>query len=71
MSSSQIDFTRKDSLAVITLNRPQARNALSPDMVADMGNIIADCRPAGDSRGDDYRHRRGFLRRGRREGFCG
>ena len=44
MPSSKVDFTRKDSLAVITLNRPEARNALSPDMVADLGKIIADCR---------------------------
>lgn len=44
MTSSKIDFTRKDSLAVITLNRPEARNALSPDMVADLGRAIADCR---------------------------
>ncbi len=44
MPSSKIDFTRQDSLAVITLNRPEARNALSPDMVADLGRAIADCR---------------------------
>ena len=43
-TSSKIDFTRKDSLAVITLNRPEARNALSPDMVADLGQAIAACR---------------------------
>ena len=43
-TSSKIDFTRKDSLAVITLNRPEARNALSPDMVADLGRAIAACR---------------------------
>lgn len=44
MPSSRVDLTRKDSLAVITLNRPEARNALSPDMVAEMGKAIADCR---------------------------
>ena len=43
MPSDFIDFTRKDSLAVITLNRPEARNALSPDMVSELGRIIADC----------------------------
>lgn len=43
MPSPHIDFTRKDSLAVITLNRPEARNALTPEMVADLGRIIADC----------------------------
>ena len=44
MPSSHIDFTRKDSLAVITLNRPEARNALTPDMVAEFGKAIGDCR---------------------------
>ncbi len=44
MTSSRIDFTRKDSLAVITLNRPEARNALTPDMVAGLGQAINDCR---------------------------
>ena len=43
MPSDFIDFTRKDSLALITLNRPEARNALTPDMVADLGRIVADC----------------------------
>lgn len=44
MPASQVDLTRKDALAVITLNRPEARNALSPAMVADLGRAIADCR---------------------------
>lgn len=44
MTTTHINFTRKDSLAVITLNRPEARNALTPDMVADLGRAIADCR---------------------------
>ena len=44
MTADKIDFTRKDSLAVITLNRPEARNALSPDMVDGLGKALADCR---------------------------
>lgn len=44
MSAAQVAFTRKDALAVLTLNRPAARNALSPAMVADLGRAIADCR---------------------------
>ena len=44
MSSSRVEFTRKDALAVITLNRPEARNALSPDMVAELGQALANCR---------------------------
>ena len=43
MPSTHIEFTRKDSLAVISLNRPEARNALSPDMVPELGRVIADC----------------------------
>lgn len=44
MPPSQVDFARKDALAVITLNRPEARNALSPDMVSALGRAIAACR---------------------------
>ena len=44
MPSSKVAFTRKDSLAIITLNRPEARNALSPSMVAELGKAISDCR---------------------------
>ena len=43
MPTDFIDFTRKDTLGVITLNRPEARNALTPEMVADLGRIIGDC----------------------------
>ena len=43
MTSTHVDFTRKDTLAVITLNRSEARNALTPDMVADLGQAIRDC----------------------------
>ena len=43
MPTDFIDFTRKDTLGVITLNRPEARNALTPEMVTDLGQIIVDC----------------------------
>ena len=43
MPTDFIDFTRKDTLGVITLNRPEARNALTPEMVSDLGRIIGDC----------------------------
>ena len=71
MPSDFIDFARKDSLAVITLNRPEARNALTPDMVEELGRIIADCaRPeirAVMLTGKEG----GLLRRRRREGLRG
>ncbi len=44
MTARCIEVVRKDTLAVITLNRPEARNALSADMVADLGRALADCR---------------------------
>ena len=42
--AGEVDLVRKDGLAVITLNRPAARNALSPGMVADLGRAIGECR---------------------------
>ncbi len=41
---SRVQFEQKGSLAVIRLNRPEARNALSPEMVAELGQAIASCR---------------------------
>ena len=46
---NQVLFERKGSLAVIRLNRPEARNALSPGMVSELGSAIGSCR-AGDIR---------------------
>ena len=43
-SDSRVQFEQKGSLAVIRLNRPEARNALSPEMVAELGRAIASCR---------------------------
>jgi 2-(1,2-epoxy-1,2-dihydrophenyl)acetyl-CoA isomerase len=39
-----------DSLAVITMNRPENRNALTPEMVLALGQAIESCR-AGEVRG--------------------
>jgi 2-(1,2-epoxy-1,2-dihydrophenyl)acetyl-CoA isomerase len=38
-----------DSLAVITMNRPEERNALTPDLISALGQAIESCR-AGDVR---------------------
>lgn len=43
MASQQVNFSRQDTLAVITLDRPEARNALSPEMVAALGEVIQHC----------------------------
>ena len=40
----RIQFEQKGALAVIRLNRPEARNALSPGMVAELGQAVAACR---------------------------
>jgi 2-(1,2-epoxy-1,2-dihydrophenyl)acetyl-CoA isomerase len=44
MPYEQIKFSKQDALAVITLDRPEARNALSPDMVAELGRVLQSCR---------------------------
>lgn len=46
MDSNRINFSKQGAMAIITLNRPEARNALSPDMVADLGQAIQSCRSA-------------------------
>ena len=44
--SRRVLLEQKGPLAVIRLNRPEARNALSPDMVAELGEALASCRGA-------------------------
>lgn len=44
MTSDPILFSKQNSVATITLNRPEARNALSPDMIADLGQALRSCR---------------------------
>ncbi|HLF03615.1 MAG TPA: enoyl-CoA hydratase-related protein [Dehalococcoidia bacterium] len=44
MPSDQIALTRHDALAVITLDRLEARNALSPEMLAELGRALNSCR---------------------------
>ena len=48
-AENRVMLERKGTLAVIRLNRPEARNALSPEMVAELGQAIASCR-GGDIR---------------------
>ncbi|MDA0733822.1 MAG: enoyl-CoA hydratase-related protein [Chloroflexi bacterium] len=43
MASETIKLSRGESLAVITLNRPEARNALTPDMISALGEAIQSC----------------------------
>ncbi|MSQ06074.1 MAG: enoyl-CoA hydratase [Dehalococcoidia bacterium] len=44
MPSDHIKLTRQEGLAVITLDRPEARNALSPEMLAELGRALDACR---------------------------
>ena len=44
MTYSHILFNVADGIATITLNRPEARNALSPEMRADLGHSMAEIR---------------------------
>ncbi len=46
MVSDRINFSKQGAMAIITLNRPEARNALSPDMIADLGRAVQSCRSA-------------------------
>ena len=40
-TNSRVLVERSASLAIIRLNRPEARNALSPDMIADLGQALS------------------------------
>ena len=48
-TDNRVQLERKGPLAVIRLNRPEARNALSPAMVDELGEAIKSCR-GGDTR---------------------
>jgi 2-(1,2-epoxy-1,2-dihydrophenyl)acetyl-CoA isomerase len=43
VASERVKLSTQATLAVITLDRPEARNALSPDMVADLGRALQHC----------------------------
>ena len=49
MSSDTILFKQSGSVATITLNRPESRNALTPQMITDLGDAIHSC-AAGEIR---------------------
>ncbi len=44
MSTQTVEFNRSDNLAIIRLNRPEARNALVPDMFDDLSQAFEKCR---------------------------
>lgn len=44
MTSDLVKFSRQEPLAVITLNRPEARNALSPAMIGELASALESCK---------------------------
>ena len=42
MDSEFVKFAHQDNVGIITLNRPEARNALSPAMFAELGQAVLD-----------------------------
>ena len=44
MVASPIQFSKINNVGSITLNRPEARNALTPEMVRDLGSAVKSCR---------------------------
>ena len=44
MVSNLVGFRTQGDVAIITLNRPEARNAMTGDMVADLGRALRECR---------------------------
>ena len=43
MGGELINLRKQDGVGIITLNRPEARNALSPDMFAGLGQAVLAC----------------------------
>ena len=44
MAYETINFEKMDGVGIITMNRPESRNALIPKMVAEMGEAIQACK---------------------------
>ena len=43
MAPKYIKFEKLDGVGIITMNRPESRNALTPEMVSEMGEAIEAC----------------------------
>jgi 2-(1,2-epoxy-1,2-dihydrophenyl)acetyl-CoA isomerase len=61
MTPTEITFEKMDGVGIITLNRPESRNALTLNMVSEMGEAIEACKR------DDVR---AVLITGAGGGFC-
>ena len=43
MATEQVKFEKMDGVGIITLNRPESRNALTMEMVGEIGDAIEAC----------------------------
>jgi enoyl-CoA hydratase/carnithine racemase len=50
IGSGSLLFSEQDGVAVITFNRPEARNALTPEMLCRFDDALAACETAGSVR---------------------
>ena len=46
MAGEYTKFEKMDGVGIITMDRPESRNALIPDMIAEMGEAIQACKKA-------------------------
>ncbi len=44
MAGELVNLKKQGAVGIVTLNRPEARNALNPEMFKDLGKAIQDCR---------------------------
>ena len=62
-SYNTIKVETDGALALITLNRPEKRNAISATMIAELLAALKRCGIRQRARGHHHRSRQGFLRR--------
>ena len=44
MTQKNIKFKKMDGVGIITMDRPESRNALTPEMIEEMGKAIESCK---------------------------
>ena len=47
MAGELVDLKKQGAVGTISLNRPEARNALNPEILEDLGSAIQKCRDPG------------------------
>ena len=63
MAFQLIKLERQDRIAILTLNRPEKRNALSVDLVREFGDALDEVNDDHDVNDPDHRFRRTLARR--------